>query len=73
MYRNPVAYLWGSPVASNGLDFGKVSDSIIVCVIRTIRNDDGHTQRAESLQMQSQLLVLLLKFKYWVVLRRALQ
>ena len=57
MYRNPVACLL--PVAGdlNGLNLGKVSDGIIVCVLRTIRNDDGHTQRTESLQMQSQLFV----------------
>jgi hypothetical protein len=52
MYRNPVACLL--PVAGDpkGLNFGKVSDGIIVCVLRTIRNDDGLTPRAESVQMQ---------------------
>jgi len=57
MYRNPVACLFRVAGDPNGLNFGKVSDSIIVCVLSTIRNDDGLTQRAESLQMRSQLLV----------------
>jgi hypothetical protein len=73
MLRNPVAYLLRVAAAPNGLDFGKVRVSTIVCVLRTIRIDDGHTQRAKSVQMQSQSPVMLLKFKYWLVLRRVLQ
>ena len=48
MHRNPVACLFRVAGDPNGLVFGKVSDSIIVCVLRTISIDDGHTQRAKS-------------------------
>ena len=73
MHRNPVAYLLRVAAAPNGLDFGKMRDSTIVCVLRTIRHDNGHIRRAKKLDMHSTLLVLWHIFYYWVNLTRALQ
>ena len=47
IHRNPVAYLLRVAAAPKGLNFGKMRDGTTVCVLRTIRNDSGHTQRAK--------------------------
>lgn len=53
MHRNPVAYLLRVAAAPKGLNFGKMRDSTIVCVLRTIRHDNGHTRRAKKLELHS--------------------